>query len=474
MQSKLLKEWTGEEVFYEKHFRAGLITVIHQKGEVSIFQSGSLSQCRQCFEEILKSHSKVIEIKFALPFAWQSELTELILPLKAKLKGEFYQGEIEILVKGFPARLFIASSHKGQEQASPSSPTATPKEVKVLIVDDSPTIQKVMRKALENNPPFKVMHVASNAEEALAFLAREKPDVMTLDINMPGMSGVELLKKLNGKVPPTVLVTGLSMNEGPLVLEALECGAIDYIQKPEMIALEGFKYQLTERLLVASMARRTSAPGAGSKAQSAPAYNPSGDLSSYPSIVAIGASTGGTEAIKNLLKTLPSKFPPIVIVQHIPPVFSKAFADRLNQILPFKVSEARDGDRVAPGEVLIAPGGIHMRVVKKGHECYVALDAQTPERTGHRPSVDVLLESVSKEYPEHAIGILLTGMGADGAQGLLQMKETGSLTINQDEETSVVYGMPKKAKMLGASVHELALLKIGPFVSTEISKRIKK
>lgn len=314
------------------------------------------------------------------------------------------------------------------------------------------------------------MHIASSAQEALSFLERETPDVMTLDINMPGMSGVDLLKRLQGRVPPTVLVTGLSMNEGPLVLEALECGAIDYIQKPEMSELEGFKRQLTERLMMAASAKKASA----SQNYTSAISSTHEDLSGYPSIVAIGASTGGTEAIKNLLKTLPKKFPPIVIVQHIPPVFSRAFADRLNQILPFKVSEAREGDKVGPSEVLIAPGGIHMRVVKRGSECFVALDDQTPERTGHRPSVDVLFESVASQYPEHAIGILLTGMGADGAQGLLQMKQTGSLTVNQDEATSVVYGMPKKANLLGASACELPLLKIGPYICNEIAKRLKK
>lgn len=462
MQNKLLKEWTGEEVFYEKHFRAGLLIVVHQKGEVSFFHSNSASQISTCLDEIASNIGRIIEIKFALPTNWQDQLSCKFAPIKSKLKGEFYQGEIEVLIKGFPARLFIANNQAPEKSS----------QIKVLVVDDSPTIQKVMRKVLENNEPFQIMHVASSAEEALTFLERETPDVMTLDINMPGMSGVDLLKRLGKKIPPTVLVTGLSMNEGPLVLEALECGAIDYIQKPEMIAIEGFKKQLTERLTIASRAKK---PSAGASSSSAPiiASHSNQDLSKYHSIVAIGASTGGTEAIKNLLKTLPSQFPPIVIVQHIPPVFSKAFADRLNQILPFKVSEAKDGQKVAPGEVLIAPGGIHMRVVKKGAECFVALDAETPERTGHRPSVDVLFESVAKEYPGHALGVLLTGMGADGAKGLLEMKNTGSTTVNQDEETSVVYGMPKKAKQLGASTIELPLLKIGQYVCNEISKKMK-
>lgn len=465
MQSKFLKEWTGEEVFYEKHFRAGLLIVIHQKGEVSFCHSSSVGDIRCAFEELIKKQARIVEIKFALPQSWQNELESFTKEFGRIIKGEYYRSEVEVLIKGYPARLFIADNKTAPKATAPTAPS----EVKVLVVDDSPTIQKVMRKVLENNPPFKVMHVADSAEAALRFLEREKPDVMTLDINMPGMSGVDLLKRLQGRVPPTVLVTGLSMNEGPLVLEALECGAIDYIQKPEMIALEGFKKQLTERLLVAASARKLA-----STQSAANGAITNQDLSSYSSIVAIGASTGGTEAIKNLLKTLPTKFPPIVIVQHIPPVFSKAFADRLNQILPFKVSEAREGDKALPGEVLIAPGGIHMRVVKKGGECFVSLDAQTPERTGHRPSVDVLFESVAKEFPEHAIGVLLTGMGADGAQGLLQMKQTGSLTVNQDEATSVVYGMPKKANLLGASMCELPLLKIGPYVCTEIAKRLKK
>ena len=466
MQLKMLKEWTGEEVLYDKKFKSALIIVVHQKGENSYLKTNSRQDLIACLEDLANQDGRIIEIKYVIPLIWQTELERPFKRLQSKLKGEYYQGEVEVLMKGYPARLFVA--HEESQKSSPS-PERTKSLIKVLVVDDSPTIQKVMMKALDNTPPFHIEHIASSGEEAMEYLKSHTPDVMTLDINMPGMSGVDLLKKMKGKVPPTVLVTGLSMNEGPLVLEALECGAIDYIQKPEMIALAGFKSELIERLTVAAASKSNKS----NNSSNIPPFNPNQDLSEFSSIVAIGASTGGTEAIKNLLKTLPPKFPPIVIVQHIPPVFSKAFADRLNQILPFKVSEARDGDKVVSGEVLIAPGGIHMRVVKRGPACYVALDDKTPERTGHRPSVDVLFESVADQFPKKAIGILLTGMGADGAQGLLKMKQSGSLTVNQDEETSVVYGMPKKAKLLGASEIELPLLKIGHYVSAEIAKRIK-
>lgn len=455
MQIKNVKVWTGQEVFYEQQFQHALLLIIDQKGENYIFSSAKESELITCLKELEKNHNRLVEIKFLIPLAQRERVLNELGILKSKMKGEYYPNPVEALIKGFPARLFVAAPKE-----------VGPKNIRLLIVDDSPTIQKMMKRALEDVPTIIIEHVASSGEEALEYLKSHNPDVMTLDINMPGMSGVDLLCQLKHKQPPTVLVTGLSMNEGPLVLEALEYGALDYIQKPEMNALEFFKRELVERLTVAAQAKRST----GQPTRPTPNIDPNIDLSDYRSIVAIGASTGGTEAIKNLLKTLPAKFPPIVIVQHIPPVFSKAFADRLNQLLPFKISEAQDGDKVAAGEVLIAPGGIHMRVVKKGSDCYVALDAKTPERSGHRPSVDVLFESVADQYPKKSVGILLTGMGADGAQGLLKMKQTGSLTVTQDEDSCVVYGMPKKAMLLGASTHELSLLKIGPFVCGELNK----
>lgn len=456
MHIKNVTIWSGEEVFYEKNFDESLLLIIDQKGENYFFRSKSSELLISCLKELEDNQFRILEIKFVIANSLKEQVQKSLSALKSKMKGEYFNSAVEVLVKDFPARLFVSA----------------PKVNKVLVVDDSPTIQKVMAKVLEGSSSFTIDHTANNAEEALTYLKSNTPDVMTLDINMPGMSGVDLLKKLGkGNIPPTVLVTGLSMHEGPLVLEALECGALDYIQKPEMSDIDKFKRQLTEKLSVVA-ASKTSKRGRRLERAQHAKIDLNMDLSRYPSIVAIGASTGGTEAIKNLLKTLPPKFPPIVIVQHIPPVFSKAFADRLNQILPFKVSEAKEGDKVVAGEVLIAPGGLHMRVVKKGQECFVSLDEKTPERSGHRPSVDVLFESVAEQYPQKAIGILLTGMGADGAQGMLAMKNTGSLTLTQDEDSSVVYGMPKKAKLLGASTVELSLLKIGPYACDEIRKRL--
>lgn len=333
--------------------------------------------------------------------------------------------------------------------------TELSREVKVLIVDDSKAMRLVLRKMLETEKSIKVIGEADKPSEALKFLEGPiKPDVVTLDIQMPEMSGVELFKVIHARYAiPSVMVSSIGLNQGHEVMDALEAGAFDYFQKPEMSEVAQRGRALQEMLLMA----------AGSQNQQKKhrdRSNVSGlqkiTRLSGAELIAIGASTGGTEAIRRLFERLPAEIPPIVVVQHIPPFFSAAFAERLNRLFSFEVREAKDGDEVKSGVVLIAPGGLHMTIEKKdGHLFARVQDGATVNR--FKPSVDVLFNSVAKVIGEKATGIILTGMGEDGAKGLLEMKRKGARTIGQDEGSCVVYGMPRAAAELGA-VAEVAPL----------------
>ena len=333
---------------------------------------------------------------------------------------------------------------------------ASPKEVKVLIVDDSKAMRLVLRKMLESEKLIKVIGEAEKPSEALKFLeGTVKPDVITLDIQMPEMSGVELFKVIHARYAiPSVMVSSIGLNQGHEVMDALEAGAFDYFQKPEMSEVAQRGRALQEMLLQAAVSRRQ-------QTQQRDRRDVSGltkvtRLAGAGDLIAIGASTGGTEAIRRLFERLPPEIPPIVVVQHIPPYFSAAFADRLNRLFSFEVREARDGDEVKRGVVLIAPGGLHMTVEKKDGRLFARVqDGATVNR--FKPSVDVLFNSVAKVLGDKATGIILTGMGEDGAKGLLEMKRMGARTIGQDEGSSVVYGMPRAAAELGA-VEEVASL----------------
>jgi len=323
------------------------------------------------------------------------------------------------------------------------------RKIRVLIVDDSAIVRKMLAEALASEPDLEVVGTAPDP-----FVARDKilslrPDVLTLDVEMPRMDGLTFLKKLMRFHPlPVIVISSLAQSSSQIALEALQCGAVDVLAKPGgPYSVGELKQDLPQKVRAAANARI----GKAKPQLSAPAPASPLVLSSPSSstVIAIGASTGGTEAIGEVLRGLPGNMPGIVIVQHIPPVFSLAFANRLNGLCRIHVKEACDGDRLTPGLALIAPGNFHMTLRKAGGEYRVSIQ-DGPRVCYQRPSADVLFESVAKAAKGDAIGAILTGMGSDGAQGLLQMKQAGAQTMAQDEASCVVFGMPREAIRMGA------------------------
>jgi two-component system chemotaxis response regulator CheB len=322
---------------------------------------------------------------------------------------------------------------------------------KVLIVDDSALMRQLLTKIIGSDPELEVVGTAGDP-----FVAREKikilnPDVLTLDIEMPRMDGLTFLDKLmRGHPMPVIMISSLAGKGADTTLRALSLGAIDYVSKPKLDVTNGTIEQAEEIVAKVKVAAKVKVRRPTvSKAPSAPSPGKSYHFSATHKIVAIGASTGGTEALKDLLSPLPADFPGIVIVQHMPEAFTHQFADRLDSICKIRVKEAQDGDHILPGHALLAPGGHHMAVVRRGME--YAVHVYRGERVNrHLPSVDVLFSSCARSMGKNALGVLLTGMGADGAKGMLEMKQAGSFNIAQDESTSVVFGMPREAIQLNA------------------------
>ena len=318
------------------------------------------------------------------------------------------------------------------------------KKIKVLIVDDSLMFREVLSKGLSTDPGIEVVAKASDPFDARDKIIETQPDVMTCDIEMPKMNGIEFVRRLMPQYPlPTIMVSTVST----AVFDAMNAGAVDFVTKPEMNlpkSVENFFHELVIKIKIAANARVAQ--------QAKYVHTDNSIINEKPGnagIIAVGASTGGTEAIYKLLKPLPVNVPGIVIVQHIPPVFSRMFADRLNSQTNLTVKEAENGDYVEKGKVIIAPGDRHIRVKRIG-ERYKIDCFQGDKVNGHCPSVDVLFESVAREAGMNAVGIILTGMGSDGAKGLLEMRRAGARTMGQDEASCVVYGMPKSAYETGA------------------------
>lgn len=323
------------------------------------------------------------------------------------------------------------------------------RKIKVLIVDDSLIFREVLARGISSDPYIEVVGKAVDPFDARDKILEFEPDVMTCDIEMPRMNGIEFIKKLLPQYPlPVVVVSSVSES----VFEAMKAGAMDFVTKPNVQSVqdvEEFINELIQKIKIAVKAKIPKFVGGMNNVVEEGTF-------AKGSLIAIGASTGGTEAIFNILKALPAQIPGIVVTQHIPPIFSKMFADRLNDTTQLQVKEAQTGDYVDQGRVLIAPGGQHMRLKKVGErykvECY-----EGEKVNGHCPSIDVLFESVAKEVGEGAIGIILTGMGYDGAKGLLTMRRKGARTLGQDEKSSVVYGMPKVAFEIGAVERQIPL-----------------
>jgi len=332
---------------------------------------------------------------------------------------------------------------------------------KVLIVDDSALMRQLLTKIIGSDPGLLVVGTAGDP-----FIAREKiialkPDVLTLDIEMPRMDGLTFLEKLmRGHPMPVIMISSLTSNGADTTLRALSLGAIDYISKPKLDVTNGTIEQAEEIVAKVKAAARARVRCASSTAVglAAPPARPY-QFSATHKVVAVGASTGGTEALKELLMPLPADFPGIVIVQHMPETFTSQFAKRLDSLCKIRVQEAQDGDRILPGHALLAPGGHHMQVVRKGME--YSVHVYRGERVNlHMPSVDVLFSSCARSLGRNVVGVMLTGMGADGARGMFEMKQAEAFNIAQDESTSVVFGMPREAIRIGAVDQVLPLGKI--------------
>ena len=322
--------------------------------------------------------------------------------------------------------------------------------IKVLVVDDSATARAVITNILQSDSEIESVDAAPDAYIARDKIVKHKPDVICLDVEMPRMDGVTFLRKLMKHMPtPVVMVSSLTKKGAKTTLDALEAGAIDFVAKPHSNIYGGadeIREELLEKVKTASRVHVYKRSHILSDKQLS--YRSSLSETTQK-IIAIGSSTGGVEALKVFLTQFPRNTPGMIIVQHMPSNFTKQFAERLNSICKMDVKEAEDGDTIKIGEVLIAPGDKHMAVRRSGHRYYVQLGGGE-KVSGHRPSVDVLFNSVSQAVGANAIGVILTGMGSDGAKGLLNMLQTGSMTFGQDKKSSTVYGMPKVAYETGA------------------------
>ena len=335
---------------------------------------------------------------------------------------------------------------------------AMPTQIKVLVVDDSPVVRNVLTRELQKDPGINVIDTAPDAFVARDKIVALKPDVITLDIEMPKMDGLTFLRKLMEWFPiPVIIVSGLTPKGCSLSLEALEIGAVDVIEKPALTndrALAEFSTRLVDQVKAASHVRFRRAPAAAARTPrvstlggAKPTGRTLGRVSNK--IVAIGASTGGTEALKKVLERMPVDCPPILIVQHMPGSFTKAFAERLNRQTPIEVLEAADGMEVRTGRAIIANGDYHL-LIRKSAGKWQAETRDGPLVCRHKPSVEVLFNSFAKHVGANAIGVMLTGMGKDGADAMKNMRDAGARTIAQDEKSCVVFGMPKEAIKAGA------------------------
>ncbi len=338
------------------------------------------------------------------------------------------------------------------------------KKVRVLIVDDSATVRKVLTTVLEMDDGIEVIHAAKDPYEARDVLVEQKPDVVTLDIEMPRMDGVTFLKKYMRILPtPTIIISSLAEKGKAITVEALMSGAVDIITKPKM-AVGDYLTQISDDIIRRVKSAARSKVTAINSETSVETVGKSSDFTNLEEttdkVIAIGASTGGVEHLARIMPNFPAVSPGIVIVQHMPEGFTASFAKRLDSISSLRVREAKDGDRVLPGVVLLAPGGDkHMEVKRIGGQYRVSLK-EGEKVAFNRPSIDVLLDSVAKHAGKNSVSIIMTGMGRDGAQGLLKCKQAGGRTFIQDEATSVIFGMPGEAKKVGAADIEVPLEKI--------------
>lgn len=330
--------------------------------------------------------------------------------------------------------------------------------IKVLVVDDSALMRALLTEIINGAPDLEVVGSAPDAIVAREMIKTLSPDVLTLDVEMPKMNGLEFLDRLMKLRPmPVVMISSLTAQGSETTLKALELGAIDFIAKPRAESaalLQGYTEEIRDKIRAAKNARLRRFPAA--PPHSPPPLPGVTSRALTEKLIAIGASTGGTEAIKEVLVRLPAEMPGIVMVQHMPETFTPSFARRLDGLCKLRVIEAQGGERIQPGHAYLAPGHSHL-LVKRSAGGWVTELAKTEPVNRHRPAVDVLFGAVAKEVGKHAIGVILTGMGRDGAQGMLEMRKAGAWNIGQDQESCVVYGMPREAALAGA-VDEVASL----------------
>jgi two-component system chemotaxis response regulator CheB len=347
------------------------------------------------------------------------------------------------------------------------------KKIKVLIVDDSALIRQMLTEILDSDPQIEVVGTAQDPYKAREKIKQLNPDVLTLDVEMPRMDGITFLSNLMRLRPmPVVMVSSLTERGAEVTLQALEYGAVDFVSKPKIDvvhSLQDYAQEIIEKVKIAANASvkvwnvRAPAVKEVAEKQTADAVLEQGKtrrrFKTTEKIIAIGASTGGTEAIKEILMKLPPDTPGIVITQHIPEAFSKPFANRMNKVSAMTVYEAEEGQHIVPGHAYIAPGGRHLLVERDGAR-YICRLNDGPRVSRHKPSVDVLFRSVAQNVGPNAVSVILTGMGDDGAQGMLEMKHAGAMCIAQDEASCVVWGMPKEAVKLGCVDEVVPLGKI--------------
>jgi two-component system chemotaxis response regulator CheB len=442
---------------------------IHASGEG--LEDGELRRVREVLVYSMSSEKKVLGWSFFEP---RDLSPETLQRLKNRIEAA-QNGETFTIIVPSSAR-----SRLSKEFVESLSPRLIVKEssffsislmggyfrirdrARVVSVDDSPLLLKIIKRILEQSGSFEVMASVLDPLTAEKTIESIKPDVITMDIQMPGMSGVELVRRLREVTDiPIIMVSSLTMQDGSQVFEALNSGAFDYVQKPLKDDFTEFQAQLTERALSGIYAR-----GRENLAINRASFiSTRAERIQFDSRVIwlIGASTGGTQALTQIMKRLPSSIPPTLIVQHIPPVFSKAFAESLSALCPFTVKEAENGELIKNDCVYIAPGGLQMGVERSALGTRIALADSTPVNR-FKPSVDYLFTSAANVLSTPIVAGILTGMGSDGAQGLLNLKKLGATTFAQDEATSAVYGMPRSAFELGATDQVLPLDSIADFL----------
>ncbi len=368
-------------------------------------------------------------------------------------------------------------------------------KIKVLIVDDSAVVRQSLSSILSSDPEIEVIGTAADPIIAVKKILKEVPDVITLDIEMPRMDGLTFLRKIMSQHPiPVVIISSLTSSGTETAMKALEYGASDVIGKPSMNTTKFFEEskillcdsvkaaalsKLARKKISSSSPTLLTIPSHAEPLSVQPKYTADvildkatghSHFAHTEKIIVLGASTGGTEAIRTFLKQLPERFPGIAIVQHMPEGFTKSFANSLNTICNLEVKEAENGDKLYPGRVLVAPGSKHMLLKLVGKEYFVEIK-DGPLVNRHRPSVDVLFRSAARYAGNNAIGILLTGMGNDGAKGMMELKESGAFNIAQDEASSIVFGMPREAIKLGAVDQTLAIDKIADYLKAKLNIR---